>query len=243
MAEHMRKLIVGLGNPGRRYQDNRHNIGFLVVDELLRRRGLNLGEDRAEYLATAGAFGPEQPVLLKPLTYMNLSGEAVAAWAKRAGERVSGAVWPPPVAEPPAGEPLQPVPDPDSAPAPAPAPAPDPGPEPFRPLVICDDLALPLGAVRLRGKGSSGGQNGVQSVIEHIGGEIFPRLRLGIAPPGEAVPPALWPDYVLADFAPDEHAIVAEVVAHAADAVEFWLEQGTEATGSRFNRKRSPAED
>ncbi|PID78875.1 aminoacyl-tRNA hydrolase [bacterium DOLZORAL124_64_63] len=231
LAERMRKLIVGLGNPGRRYQDNRHNIGFLVVDELLRRRGLNLGEDRREYLATAEAFGPRQPVLLKPLTYMNLSGEAVAAWAERAGEHVSGAVWPPPVAEPPAGDPLQPVSDPD------------PGPEPFRPLVICDDLALPLGAVRLRGKGSSGGQNGVQSVIEHIGGEIFPRLRLGIAPPGETVPPALWPDYVLADFAPEEHAIVAEVVGHAADAVEFWLEQGTEATGSRFNRKRSPVED
>jgi PTH1 family peptidyl-tRNA hydrolase len=113
----------------------------------------------------------------------------------------------------------------------------------LRPLVICDDLALPLGAARLRGKGSSGGQNGVQSIIEHIGGEIFPRLRLGIAPRDQEVPPEFWPDYVLADFEPREHAAVAEVVAHAADAVEYYLEHGTEATGSRFNRKRPPQED
>lgn len=227
LTERMRKLVVGLGNPGRRYQDNRHNIGFLVIDELMRRWSLSLLVDRAEYLATAAAFVAERPVLVKPLTYMNLSGEAVVAWAARAGEAVSGAPWPPPVPEPDEGQ--------------EPEPAPDPGPEPIRPLVICDDLALPLGAVRLRGKGSSGGQNGVQSIIEHIGGEIFPRLRLGIAPQAEVVPPEFWPDYVLADFEPEEREAVAEVVGHAADTVEFWLKHGTESTGSRFNRKRSPS--
>lgn len=217
----MRKMVVGLGNPGRRYQDNRHNIGFLVLDELLRRGDLAWREDRPAYLATAAAFQPGQPVLLKPLTYMNLSGEAVATWAERAAEFVSGAPWPPTMPE---GEPGDPP--------------PDPGPEPFRPLVVCDDLALPLGAVRLRARGSSGGQNGVQSIIEHIGGEAFPRLRLGIAPRDAVVPPEFWPDYVLADFEPEEHGAVREVVVHAADAVEAWLEHGTEWTASRFNRKR-----
>ena len=74
----------------------------------------------------------------------------------------------------------------------------------MRPLVVCDDLDLPLGSVRLRPGGSSGGQNGLASMIEDLGGEEFPRLRLGIAPAGREIDPADWPDFVLADFAPEE---------------------------------------
>lgn len=116
----------------------------------------------------------------------------------------------------------------------------DAGDDPVRPLVICDDLALPLGAVRLRARGSSGGQNGLASLIAHLGGEEFPRLRLGIAPLGAAVPPERWPDFVLADFDAAEEDAVAETVAHAADAVACWLDSGVEAAGFRFNR-RGPA--
>ncbi len=104
--------------------------------------------------------------------------------------------------------------------------------------MICDDLALPLGAVRLRARGSSGGQNGLASIIGHLGGEEFPRLRLGIAPDGDPVPAEQWPDFVLADFTPQEEELAAGTVTHAADAVACWLERGTEAAGSRYNRRR-----
>jgi PTH1 family peptidyl-tRNA hydrolase len=111
----------------------------------------------------------------------------------------------------------------------------------LRPLVVCDDLALPLGAVRLRARGGSGGQNGLASLIERLGGEAFPRLRLGIAPEQATVPPEQWADYVLADFAPDELEAAAAAVAHAVAALEWWLEHGIEAAASRFNRRAGHA--
>jgi PTH1 family peptidyl-tRNA hydrolase len=110
-------------------------------------------------------------------------------------------------------------------------------------LVVCDDLNLPLGSVRLRPRGSSGGQNGLASVIEYLGGDEFPRLRLGVAPRGGEVDPADWPDYVLADFEPEEAPSADELVSYASDALEFWLENGLEATISRFNRRIKPKSD
>jgi PTH1 family peptidyl-tRNA hydrolase len=157
-----------------------------------------------------------------PLTYMNLSGEAVTRWSRRMGVAVTGL---PEVTVTAEGEPARE----QACPAGA-----------VRPLVVCDDLNLPLGSVRLRAAGSSGGQNGLASVIENLGGEFFPRLRLGVAPVGREVAPADWPDYVLADFTPDEVPVADEMVAHAADALEFWLENGLEGTISRFNRRIRP---
>ncbi len=217
------KLVVGLGNPGPRYADTRHNIGWLVIDELARRRGLAFGPAAGSWQAAGTAEAGL--VLLRPLTYMNLSGEGVLAWSVRAGVPVTGA---------PAPAPREPG---DGTGEPA---APADGPGIVRPLVICDDLALPLGAVRMRARGSSGGQNGLASIIEHLGGGEFPRLRLGIAPGGEPVPSAEWPDFVLAPFEAAERDLVADTVAHAADCVECWLTEGVEGAGSRFNR-RGPA--
>lgn len=211
------RLVVGLGNPGARYARNRHNIGWRVLDELARRRQLAFGPGEGTWSAADDSAGGL--VLLKPLTYMNLSGEALRDWSRRSGVLLSGAAL---------------LADPSAEPAPVPA------PDVVRPLVVCDDLALPLGAVRLRSRGSSGGQNGLASVIEHLGGEDFPRLRLGIAPTDEPVPAHLWPDYVLADFDAAEEEQVIGIVAHAADAVDCCLELGAEAAGSRFNR-RGPA--
>ncbi len=211
------RLVVGLGNPGARYARNRHNIGWRVLDELARRRGLVFAAGGGAWSAADDPAG--DLVLLKPLTWMNLSGEALVAWSRHTGVALTGA---PAVAAAGAEE------------------APTAAPEAVRPLVICDDLALPLGAVRLRARGSSGGQNGLASVIEHLGGEDLPRLRLGIAPADEPVPAQLWPDYVLADFTALEEQEVAGIVTHAADAVECCLELGPEAAGSRFNR-RGPA--
>lgn len=217
------QLVVGLGNPGERYARNRHNIGWRVLDELARRRGLGFGPPQDAWSAARDPDGGL--VLLRPLTYMNCSGDALVAWSRAAGVPLTGAPEAPDAPAAPA--------DQEAAPAPAPV----PGPTAVRPLVVCDDLALPLGAVRLRPRGSSGGQNGLSSVIGRLGGGDFPRLRLGIAPAGEPVPPESWPDYVLADFAPDEEGLVAETVGHAADAVACWLEEGAEAAGSRFNRR------
>jgi PTH1 family peptidyl-tRNA hydrolase len=208
------QVIVGLGNPGSNYAGNRHNIGYMVLDELARRRELVYRTDVAGCLWTADA----QCTLLRPATYMNRSGDALATWAARQDLALTG----------------RPESEPDS-------PAPDDPPRPqLRPLVICDDLALPLGSVRLRARGSSGGQNGLESIIDHLGGEEFPRLRLGIAPPDAPVPPQDWPDFVLTDFTTGEAEVVNEIVNHAADAVEFWLENGLEATVSRYNRRIRP---
>jgi peptidyl-tRNA hydrolase, PTH1 family len=222
VSEELKKIIVGLGNPGPRYEFNRHNIGFMVVDELLRRFKLTLPVETSEYLATAEGFSQSDLVLIKPLTYMNLSGEALLRWADRAGEKLSGR----PLVVPELSENDEETP-----------PVPDPG---IRPLIICDDLALPLGAVRLRAKGSSGGQNGIQSLIETLGGEHFPRLRVGISPRETTVDPEFWPDYVLSNFDNEELEAVREVVKHAADTVEYWLEHELDQTASRFNRKSPP---
>ncbi|HPF70299.1 MAG TPA: aminoacyl-tRNA hydrolase [Candidatus Krumholzibacteria bacterium] len=218
------RLVVGLGNPGPRYAGNRHNIGWRVLDELARRRGLAF--DRHGDRWTAAGPDADGLVLLKPLTYMNLSGEGVLAWAGAMGVEVTGA---PPPAPAPAGD--------DGA---GDRPGPPAADAALRPLVVCDDLALPLGAVRLREQGSSGGQNGLASLIAHLGGNVFPRLRLGVGPVEGAVPPADWADYVLADFGADEAAGLAEVVGHAADAVLCWIEAGATLAGSRYNRRAAP---
>lgn len=212
-------LIVGLGNPGDSYLLNRHNLGFMVVDELARRLGLVFRSGGRSYDLAEGKDAPGGVVLLKPLTYMNLSGLAVAAWSKDENVAVTGL-------------PVVPA-DKDAADV-----AVDPGA--VRPLVVCDDLSLPLGSVRLRPRGSSGGQNGLESVIEEVGGEEFPRLRLGIAPLEGEIDPAAWPDHVLADFDKDEKEAAADLVDHAANTLEFWLEHGLESTISRFNRRVRP---
>ncbi len=223
MSEKTHKVVVGLGNPGPRYALTRHNIGFFVLEELLKRRNLEFQISESEYLATSHGLEEDNPVLIKPLTYMNLSGEALVSWAERSGEKLTGLPWVFPEPDEDDSEPTEPW-----------------LPSGIRPLIICDDLVLPLGAVRLRGKGSSGGQNGVQSIIDELGGDEFPRLRLGVAPMQGPVAPEFWADFVLAEFEEDEWETVKDVVQHAADAVEFWLENSTEKTASRFNRRRRP---
>jgi len=198
VIEPVQKMIVGLGNPGPRYAATRHNIGYAVVEALARRENLVFAEQTPVYLGARG----QRCALVKPLTFMNLSGEALPAWSVAHRQRLSGTA--------------------------------DEG---LRPLVVCDDLALPLGSVRFRASGSSGGQNGLASVIEHLGGEEFPRLRLGIAPLAAPVQPEAWPGFVLADFTTAELAVVADVIEHAVSALSYWLGHDLETTASRFNRR------
>lgn len=219
MTDLQNRVIVGLGNPGAKYARNRHNVGFMVLDELARRLKLVFRSDMPSHQWASG----DGVVLIRPLTYMNLSGEALADWAGRQAVKVTGRPDPEPEFDE-EGQQLGGV-----------VPV-----EGIRPLIVCDDLALPLGSVRLRARGSSGGQNGLASAIGHLGGDDFPRLRLGIAPVAAPVAPEDWPDYVLADFEESEVAVVEDMIDHAANALEFWLAHDLERTISRFNRRIRP---
>ncbi|MBB6284456.1 aminoacyl-tRNA hydrolase [Geobacillus subterraneus] len=169
------KLFVGLGNPGKEYEQTRHNIGFFVIDELAKRWNVSLKAAKFRGLfGTTSVFG-EKVALCKPLTYMNLSGECVRPLIDFYGIAVEDVV------------------------------------------IIYDDLDLPPGKIRLRLKGSSGGHNGVKSLIRHLGTEQFKRIRIGIGRPTNGQPVA---DYVLGRFTEEERRAVAEAVARAADACE-----------------------
>lgn len=182
-------LIAGLGNPGEAYAATRHNIGFLVVEELARRAGADWCEERGASVATAGSLR-----LLRPLTYMNRSGFAVRRLVEAASDEAPSV------------------------------------------LVVFDDIALPLGRLRLRGGGGAGGHRGMESVLENLRTAEVPRLRVGVRCPGDPEPGEedLSP-IVLGPFPEDEVARVRRVVAAAADACESWLEHGLEPTMSRYN--------
>ncbi|MEZ4388494.1 MAG: aminoacyl-tRNA hydrolase [Candidatus Krumholzibacteriia bacterium] len=206
------QLVMGLGNPGDRYRRTRHNVGFLCVEELARRLGLQFTETAPEYRAATGA-GPAGPLtLLEPLTYMNRSGLAWLAWNARHGR--------PQVA---ASDPL-------AAAAAA-----------VIPVVVCDDLQLTLGSVRIRAGGSDGGQNGLASILASVGTDEVPRLRLGVGPLDSPLDPARWADHVLAPFSAAEEAAAAELVERGADALADLLEHGLGAAASRHNRRIRPA--
>lgn len=217
------KLIVGLGNPGPEYATTRHNIGFRVLDLLAGRLGLEFGPVRRG-CSVAGDPAGAGPVLVKPLTYMNRSGEALAGWAKAAGLPLDAAPAEPPQPDEPDGS--GPPAEPPSAPA----------GESAGLLVICDDINLPLGSLRLRARGGDGGHRGLESIVRALGGEEFPRLRLGVAG-ADWRPQDDWADYVLGDFTEPESGPTDELVAVAADAAECWLAEGSEAAAGRFNRR------
>lgn len=182
------RLIVGLGNPGRQYAGTRHNAGFLVVDELARRS--SSGAFRFEAKWDAEVASANDQVLMKPQTFMNLSGEAVSNYARY--YRI----------------------------------------EPSQVLVILDDVALPLGDLRLRKSGSAGGHNGLESVMVHLSTEGVPRLRVGIGSAGGTLH-----DHVLGRFAPDELPALEVAVKRAADAVEYASAKGLEPAMNIYNQK------
>jgi PTH1 family peptidyl-tRNA hydrolase len=184
------KHIVGRGNPGLKYRRTRHNFGFMVVEALADQRDLRFHRGKFRGMEAAGQIGKEQVLLVKPLTYMNLSGECVGGLMRYYQCD------------------LQDV------------------------LVICDDIHLDLGKLRLRRSGSAGGHNGLESVLKHLHTQEFPRLRLGVGQPPE------WMDmmsYVLSPFPRGEAKVVAETIDRATLAVETWLYHGIDETMNRFN--------
>jgi PTH1 family peptidyl-tRNA hydrolase len=183
-------LIVGLGNPGREYRDNRHNVGFQVIDHLAARHGIAFSRMQNGALVAAGSLAGRPCVLAKPQGYMNRSGTPVAALLRFYKVPLD------------------------------------------RLLVVFDDLDLPVGTLRIRPEGGSGGQNGMRHIIACLGSQEFARLRVGIdRPPGRMDPAA----YVLQDFGADQLPLIREGYDRVADAIETWLRDGVELAMSRHN--------
>ena len=182
-------LVIGLGNPGSKYARTRHNAGFMVLDELARRRDARFRAKRKSEIAPMDLDG-QNLVLAKPLTFMNLSGEAVKKLRrhfKLAPERI---------------------------------------------VVVHDDIDLAAGLIRVRGGGSAGGHLGVQSIMENLGTDKFPRVKVGVGRPPTGADAA---DYVLRKVEAEEMEKLEEAVLRAADAVEAVILEGTTAAMNRFN--------
>jgi peptidyl-tRNA hydrolase, PTH1 family len=183
------KIIVGLGNPGLKYAGTRHNVGFDVIDFLAAGPGCSPFREKFEAFVAELKEGDETVLLMKPLTFMNLSGRAVRAaldFYKLSVEQV---------------------------------------------LIVCDDFNLPLGKLRVRTKGSHGGQNGLRNIQEQLGTDAYARLRIGVGEPtpGDAI------DHVLSKFKPGERKAIEEAIATAGQAALVWIRQGVEACMNRFN--------
>jgi PTH1 family peptidyl-tRNA hydrolase len=186
----MIRLIVGLGNPGRKYQDTRHNLGFQVLDLMAKKHKKKLKSGPGDFHFARISFVGQDLYLVKPDTFMNNSGVAVSDCLKR---------W-------------------------------EVMPEEL--LVICDDLSLPLGKIRIRARGSDGGHKGLKSIIAEIRTAEFPRLRMGIGQPLSNYPAE---EYVLRPFAKSERKIVRQMLKTAAEAADFSISEGVERAMNRFN--------
>ena len=184
-------LVVGLGNPGDKYENTRHNVGFLAVDELADRARVPVQKLKYRALTNTIELGGAKVLLMKPVTYMNLSGEAAgqaADFYKIPADHV---------------------------------------------LVISDDTALAVGRLRIRKGGSAGGHNGLKSIIQHLGTDQFPRVRVGV---GEKPHPDYdLADWVLGKFQGEDKKAMDQAVKRAADAVECLIKEGPDRAMNKFN--------
>lgn len=183
-------LIVGLGNPGADYRHNRHNVGFMVVDELARVASIPLRRVQFRAIVGKGSLDEESVILAKPQTYMNDSGQAVAPLVNFYKIPIENL------------------------------------------LVIHDDLDLPFGTLRLRPLGGTGGQRGMESIVDKLWTSEFARLRVGIGrPPGRMAPR----DYVLHDFDSPQQELLPDVLDSAVAAVRLFIAEGIEKAMNKFN--------
>jgi len=184
-------IAVFLGNPGLRYENTRHNAGFITADIIAKELGVKINRAKFNSLTTVATFGGEQVLLLKPQTYMNLSGNAL-----RQAMRFYKI-------------PLENI------------------------VVVTDDLALPIGKLRVRRRGSSGGHNGLRDIISKCGGEDFPRIRIGVgAPPHEDYDTADW---VLSKPSDEDAKLISDAALRAAAALEMIIMRGIEHAMTQFN--------
>jgi peptidyl-tRNA hydrolase, PTH1 family len=186
------KLIAGLGNPESRYTGTRHNIGFEAVEKIAAFFQEGFSSAKGKYLAAKIRHGREQVILIKPMTYMNLSGHAVVAAMNFYKIDISEI------------------------------------------LVICDDLNLPSGSIRLRSKGSAGGQNGLKHIIESLGSEEFARLRVGIKPNEQ--PLGSFSSFVLGKFSEEEKKVMESVLPVCRDAALDFVQNGINHAMNNYNK-------
>ncbi|MDR0349844.1 MAG: aminoacyl-tRNA hydrolase [Tannerella sp.] len=187
----MKFLIAGLGNIGSEYWGTRHNIGFRIVNAVAESNHANFTEERYGAITRTRAKNAEL-ILLKPNTFMNLSGNAVRYWLQK--ENI----------------PLEHL------------------------LVVADDLALPLGSLRLKPKGNHAGHNGLRNIEEILGTQEYCRLRFGI---GNAFLRGGQVDYVLSPFDPEELEVIPERIKKAVDIVKSFCLAGVDITMNQFNHK------
>ena len=187
------KLIIGLGNPGKEYENTRHNVGFNVIDILAKEYDISVTKIKHKALIGEGRIGSEKVLLVKPQTYMNLSGDSVREFVnfyKLSPEEI---------------------------------------------IVVCDDINLPVGGIRIRKKGSDGGQKGLRSIIGQLGYDNFTRVRVGV---GEK--PAGWDlaKHVLSKFTDDEKDDIISGITDAAEAVSIIVKTGdVDKAMNKFNKK------
>jgi len=189
------KVIVGLGNPGKKYERTRHNIGYRVVDCLAQQISCTLSREDFHAHIGFGKIGNEKVCLMKPTTYMNLSGESVRSikdYYKLDAKDF---------------------------------------------LIVLDDVELPLGTIRLRPQGSSGGHKGLQSIIDCCHTDEIPRLRLGVGKPES--PSMDLADFVLMPFDEAEITAVETMIQTAVNASEHWVLEGIEKTMNQFNKREN----
>lgn len=184
-------LIVGLGNPGREYEKTRHNCGFRAVDLLAQKLGCKIDKLKFQGLYTQVSYGGRKLFLLKPQTYMNLSGRSVL--------QLSAYFHIPPQ----------------------------------RIIVLFDDISLPPGRLRIRADGSAGGHNGIKSIIQEVGSQSFPRVKIGVG--AKPNPQYDLADWVLSAFTSQEEADLAFALDNAAQAVLTIIDQGTAQAANQFN--------
>lgn len=195
-SEEPMKLIVGLGNPGKEYVDTRHNVGWWVVDHLAgvwRFDGWR--KDQNAQVADGRAAG-QRVRLIKPHTFMNLSGAILRPYLRRESWSASSDL-----------------------------------------LIVVDEVALPVGRFRLRARGSAGGHNGLKSIEAAVGGQEYPRLRVGVGPPDERERKGDLADYVLGKMGKRERQDVEALFPDIVGQIEVWLTDGPEKAMSLFNRK------
>ena len=184
-------LVVGLGNPGARYESTRHNMGFLALDRLAEREKLRFNKLRFKAWTAEWKPGEDKVLVMKPQTYMNLSGESVgtaARFYKIPADHI---------------------------------------------LVVSDDIALPVGKLRLRAAGSAGGHNGLKNIIRHLGSDRFPRIKVGVGMPQNA-------EYDIADWVTgmpmgEEQKILLDALDRAAQAIPAVITLGMDKAMNRFN--------
>ncbi len=184
------RWIVGLGNPGRNYQNNRHNVGFMCVDRIADKHHIKFTQHKFKAIMGEGMMGGEKVALIKPQTYMNLSGESIRAFLDYTKSSI------------------------------------DEG------IVVYDDLDTTFGQLRLRYQGSPGGHNGIKSIVQHLGTQIFNRVRIGISRPAPGFDIA---DYVLANFTKAESELLVPVLDRTIESIEFAMEHPFDKAMARFN--------